>query len=206
METATSLSSRVKVEQLCIITLAGPAAARRSVRGSGPGWMIPRSREEVTAYHESGHILVAHILGRTPYEATVLPVLDVRVGKGKRRHMAGFARYGWEPNGGKVDMEQWRRQGAETDMRTAAALCWLLTSCEGWRSTLQAIRFFKHEAELLIDANWYKLTHLAQELRVRKHLDEAELAQILCGGAMLHACGHRSGSRVNEGEESHGTK
>ncbi|MGI9073361.1 MAG: hypothetical protein ACR2JB_19095 [Bryobacteraceae bacterium] len=54
---------RGKLHAEALMVVAGRLAEKRALRGSEPGWVRLLSLEQRTAYHESGHAVVAAACG-----------------------------------------------------------------------------------------------------------------------------------------------
>src|SRR5450759_1974083 len=84
----TPEETRRWAERQVLVSLAGNSAARRAVQGSGPEWRRMRPKEELAAFHEAGHAVVAHLLGLCVWELSIVPN-EFKVGR--TQHAAGYA-------------------------------------------------------------------------------------------------------------------
>jgi len=158
----TPEDARTSAERYVIIACAGAAAARRSLRGSSPGWVRCRTRDEVKAFHESGHIVAAARLGLFCRAASIVPA----------RGVGGIALITSKPAAGHDTAEPAIAAAAvlrepENDIATAVRLCSLLASERYWRSILLTARALRGEAERMIEKDWRVVTAVADVLLQR---------------------------------------
>ena len=151
-------------------SLAGPAAARRCLRGGGTGWRRVRSTASIVAHHEAGHAIAAAVAGFCPIHLDLVETLG-------RGGVCVRARPGVE-----VSPECLRERLAERpeyDHRRAVTLSALLARAPGWRATLRVVRRLRRKAEVLVDAHWLHVTALAAELERRRVMSRQEIEGFL---------------------------
>ena len=150
--------------------LAGPAAARRCLRGGEPGWRRVRSTASILAHHESGHAVAAAVAGFCPIHLDLVETLG-------RGGVCVRVRPGVEVPPDRL--REWLAIRAEKDYRRATTLCTLLAGASGWRAVLHVTRQLRRQAEALVDTHWLHVTTLAAELERRGVLSRQEIEGFL---------------------------
>ena len=160
----------------CLISLAGKAGERRALRGSGPGWVIPRSAKELICLHESAHAVVAWVLKRHVYSASVEPRPDLKTKDG--RSLGGLVTQGIEP--GEPPPEH-PDKPYTTDEENVQYWLELARDCFGVdESYVSALRErLVKKTELLVDAWWLHILALADRLAHETNLDEKAIVETL---------------------------
>ena len=164
-------------ETEALISLAGKAGERRCQQGSEPGWVRWRSWDEVKAYHEAAHAVVAHLFGRYVWRLSIVPDESVKVQK--TSHVAGRC---WSGHTPEAPVEMPKRDRLETDLHETARCCQLVALVESphdWKAALRIAHRLRGRARIMIAANWYLLVALAQELLRCHELDQAQIARFL---------------------------
>ena len=150
--------------------LAGPAAARRCLRGGEPGWRRVRSTASILAHHESGHAVAAAVAGFCPIHLDLVETLG-------RGGVCVRVRPGVEVPPDRL--REWLAVRAENDYRRATTLCTLLAGASGWRAVLHVTRQLRRQAEALVDTHWPYVAALAAELERRGVLSRQEIEGFL---------------------------
>jgi hypothetical protein len=153
-----------------IVSLAGPAAARRCLRGGEPGWRRVRSAASILAHHEAGHAIAAAVAGFCPIHLDLVETLG-------RGGVCVRARPGVEVPPDRL--REWLAIRAENDYRRATTLCTLLAGASGWRAVLHVTRQLRRQAEALVDAHWPYVAALAAELERRGVMSRQEIEGFL---------------------------
>ena len=150
--------------------LAGPAAARRCLRGGGTGWRRVRSAASILAHHEAGHAIAAAAAGLCPIHLDLVETLG-------RGGVCVRVRPGVEIS--PEYLQERLAERPEYDHRRAVTLCALLARAPGWRATLRVARKLRRQAEALVDAHWLHVTALAAELERRGVMSRQEIEGFL---------------------------
>ena len=150
--------------------LAGPAAARRCLRGGEPGWRRVRSAASTLAHHESGHAVAAAVAGLCPIHLDMVETLG-------RGGVCVRVRPGVEVPPDRL--REWLAIRAENDYRRATTLCTLLAGASGWRAVLHVTRQLRRQAEALVDTHWPYVAALAAELERRGVMSRQEIEGFL---------------------------
>jgi hypothetical protein len=187
-------SIRRRFETEAMIFLCGPAAERRCRLGSAPGWRRRRTWDEVRAHHEAGHAL-GHLLGRHIWALDILEDQSVRI------QVSGFAAGStWVGSTPEPPAERPHHTVAETDLHLATKACGALALLEPpphWRASLRIAHRLRAEARALVDANWYLVMALAEELLRHRELNQQQIAGLL--PAETRGSHWRSRDREGEG-------
>lgn len=185
------LAEVARLEDQVVMFLAGAAAARRSLRGSAPGWKRVRTADEVRAHHEAGHAVALWLQGLYVWELSILVDGSVRVGK--TAVSGGRCAAGDTP---EPPSPIERPERIETDLRRAARICLLLALAEprhGWRPALRIAHRFRARARDLVEQHWFLIERLAVELAKRRELSGAEVEKMLGSRCERVAQGSRPG-------------
>ncbi len=124
-----------------------------------------RTREEVTAFHESGHAVIAAAQGQMPWKVTIVPITGVCYGHVSLERPAN-------------ESDPWGGRGCTRDAaavrKNARAL-----ALSGQRRPLEILRAIRREAAKLVEEHWPLIGDLAGELLKRKTLHRADVAAII---------------------------
>jgi hypothetical protein len=165
------------LESDVVIYLAGKVAERRAVRGSAPGWQRFRVRDELRAFHESGHAIAQWAGGRYPWKLSIRIDENVRVGKSG--HLGGYASAGTTPEPpGPIELPA----RLDCDLRLAARACQILSLCEpphGWRGAVRVAHRLRARSRDLVEQHWQLVVLLAGELVRHQELDQAQIERVL---------------------------
>jgi hypothetical protein len=175
--TEAGVEGRRHFETAVLICLAGKAGERRCRQGSEPGWVRWRSWDEIKAYHEAGHAVVAHLLGRYVWRLSIVPDQSVKLQK--TSYVAGRC---WSGYTAEASVEIPKRDRLETDLHEAARCCRILALLEApynWKAALRLAHRLRGRVRAMIAANWYLLSALAQALLSSRELDQAQIARFL---------------------------
>lgn len=171
------IDSQEKARREIIISLAGAAAERRATLAGDDGWRRALTRNQRTAVHEAGHLVIAAACGHTAYSGTI--VADETIKMQKSGHVGGMASHGIGPTPPEPKPEKPERM--ETDFRTAAKYCWLFGDWKpgSWRQALALYRELKALTQALVEANWDLILALSVELVKHKTLNQEQLTNII---------------------------
>jgi hypothetical protein len=150
--------------------LAGPAAARRCLRGGEPGWRRVRSMASIVAHHEAGHAIAAAVAGLCPIHLDLIETLG-------RSGVCVRSRPGVEIS--PECLQEGLAERPENGHHRAVTLCALLARASGWRATLRVARKLRRQAEALVDAHWPYVAALAAELERRGVMSRQEIEAFL---------------------------
>lgn len=150
--------------------LAGPAAARRCLRGGEPGWRRVLSTASILAHHEAGHAIAAAVAGFCPIHLDLVETLG-------RGGVCVRARPGVEIS--PECLQERLAERSENDHHRAVTLCALLARAPEWRATLRVARQLRRQAEALVDEYWLHVTALATELERRGVMSRQEIEGFL---------------------------
>lgn len=177
---------RESFERQAVKYLAGRLAERRCQRGSAPGWIRPRTKEELLAFHEAGHAVVSAAFG-ADVAVTVIP--NERLGYAGRcvTYPAGAGQLGIRRTSSDVaatvaatasrsaePTADETPAGTVADMKAALFFAALLAQGGGWRSMLAELRRLRKTAQNLLEANWQIVDALAHVLIERRALTAEE--------------------------------
>jgi len=153
-----------------LVTFAGDAAAKRCLVGGSPGWRRHRTPVEVTAFHESGHAVLALIVGFTVYGASIVPREDVTE-EGAVSLTNGRVQYGLQssPSAGPPRIVR--------DSTDAIRLCADLMGKREWPAVLRLARTLRKRSEELVADHWRAITAVANRLLQSRELNQAEIAE-----------------------------
>lgn len=156
-----------------VISLGGPVAKKRALRGSGPGWVRDRSPQENVAFHEAGHVVASLALGRCVHEVSVIPTTKT----------AGHCVSSLNED---FDLSQPRPLIHDYRM-TVGVASWMVPCDQDpqWRRILAVCRAMRRAAEEIIELNWWHVIAVAMELQKKKKLGRAEIESILRGRVVV---------------------
>jgi hypothetical protein len=169
------------VEASILISLAGKAAERRSLQGSDPGWRRLRSAEELIAFHEAGHAVVARAVGWHTYEINMRPDNGQRVETGAV--VLAYCSSGFTADPPPSNLQSGSPAAAKGSRnlwsdRHKAAYFALLEKGD-WRRAYRYLSELRLIADALVDANWLQVRCLAQELERCPLMGRVRIYQIL---------------------------
>jgi hypothetical protein len=164
------LSPREKLEQQTVIALAGLIAQRDCLKGSEAGWVRMRPWDEVKAFHESAHGVIASVYGHVA-RLTIIPDGDAGY--------EGLCTHNSPENVAALAAQSTSEREAATatparkilsDRQTAAGYCMALATEPTWRAALAEYRRLKAQAESLVSERWPVIAKVATVLLWRREL------------------------------------
>lgn len=197
-------NARANFELQVLIALAGPAAQRRAVQSSEPGWRRVRMPDELRAFHECGHGIAALAFGRRVYHLSIVEDATIPIGAG---YLAGICQHGSDPDvvlDKNAERERLRRAGLKTDRRNAVEAAFALALIEPggplWRAARRVLGRLRNRAANLVTANWWVVSMLAAELERHRELDQSQIEAILARAGLTP----RTAPCVREGRAATG--
>lgn len=156
------------------ISLGGYAAEHRALYGApGTVWRRLRSRDELKAFHEAGHAVVALCFDRYVFGLSINPDSAVKIGNSGT--LGGFALIGRNPEPCSSDTPDRLR----SDRQSVALFASLTEAQPNWRSTLRTVQAWRAEVRALIDEHWLLVASLAGALLEKRTLNQSDIAAIV---------------------------
>jgi hypothetical protein len=151
----------------------------------------PMARGEATAYHEAGHAVIAHALGYKPHSVTVVPTVDFHGHAVHSNPLYGIQLDIDGSDGARLRAEKaivicfagplaqqrynprsWRRHHGQADYDLICDLG--MRVCGSAQQVAAFLRWLEIVAREKVEAQWPRITNIAEILLKRKHLRGAE--------------------------------
>lgn len=173
-----SLHGERWIQREVLVALAGPSAQRKARQT-----LAPLSWELEKAMHEAGHSVIALKLDLFPWEVSIIPDREIKIGK-NGYHQEGLARYGYVPRDEvpietKTEDLSKSRRVQESDRRTAARYCLVLGQSCSWRDGMRTYRKLRANTDQLVNKYWIQIVALGGELRRHWILDDSDIREII---------------------------
>jgi hypothetical protein len=162
-----------------VVSMAGPLAEKRALRGSGPGWVVQVTTERRIAVHEAGHAVLATVTGLYAHRVTVVP----------DAYSLGHCLVSSSPDTPEEPSE------VRTDLDQVCRFAWALTHFDPaiprWKAVLATARRIRSTAAQFVECHWFEIQALASELERNQHLDRNQIEDCVPNRTGVPFCSNR---------------